>query len=225
MKVGCDSVLLGSWANVSEADAILDVGSGCGLLALMCAQRNHKAHIIGVELSKESVEESLQNFISSPWSDRLAVFYEDFVKFAMNTSRIETFDYIISNPPYFNAGRDSDTDDRMRARHQGSLSPIVILEHGNRLLKPGGTIGMVLPKDEGARVLTEASSLGFELSRLCRVQGREDLPDKRWLLELSKKGSGLEKASSQISSLILEEALGIPTDAHRELCRDFYLKW
>ena len=50
MKVGTDGVLLGAWANVCEADRILDVGCGCGLIALMAAQRNRAARVVGVEL-------------------------------------------------------------------------------------------------------------------------------------------------------------------------------
>ncbi len=48
MKVGTDGVLLGAWANVCEADRILDVGCGCGLIALMAAQRNRAARVVGV---------------------------------------------------------------------------------------------------------------------------------------------------------------------------------
>lgn len=40
MKIGTDSVILGAWADVIDAKNIMDVGTGCGLLALMCAQRS-----------------------------------------------------------------------------------------------------------------------------------------------------------------------------------------
>jgi tRNA1Val (adenine37-N6)-methyltransferase len=34
MKVGSDGSLLGAWADVSNARTILDIGTGCGLIAL-----------------------------------------------------------------------------------------------------------------------------------------------------------------------------------------------
>ena len=39
MKIGTDSVLLGCLAEVEHAQKILDIGTGTGILALMCAQR------------------------------------------------------------------------------------------------------------------------------------------------------------------------------------------
>ena len=38
MKVGTDAMLLGSWVHPGNALSILDVGTGCGVLALMMAQ-------------------------------------------------------------------------------------------------------------------------------------------------------------------------------------------
>lgn len=45
MKVGTDGVLLGAWCDVREAKSVLDVGTGCGLIALMIAQRNADCNI------------------------------------------------------------------------------------------------------------------------------------------------------------------------------------
>ena len=43
MKVGTDGVLLGAWTNLKNANRILDVGTGTGLIALMLAQRTRDA--------------------------------------------------------------------------------------------------------------------------------------------------------------------------------------
>ena len=40
MQIGTDGVLLGAWTSLANhPDAILDIGAGTGLLALMLAQR------------------------------------------------------------------------------------------------------------------------------------------------------------------------------------------
>ena len=41
MKIGTDAVLLGAWSNLkTNPFAILDIGSGTGVLSLMLAQRS-----------------------------------------------------------------------------------------------------------------------------------------------------------------------------------------
>ena len=39
MKVNTDGVLLGAWTNTSNCQAILDIGTGTGVIALMMAQK------------------------------------------------------------------------------------------------------------------------------------------------------------------------------------------
>ena len=51
MKVGTDGILLGAWADVSDCQRILDMGTGTGLVALMLAQRSHEyCQIEAIEL-------------------------------------------------------------------------------------------------------------------------------------------------------------------------------
>ena len=51
MKVGTDGILLGAWADVTQANQILDLGSGSGLIALMLAQRSCvESRICAVEI-------------------------------------------------------------------------------------------------------------------------------------------------------------------------------
>ena len=61
-KVGTDSVLLGAWADVANAASILDIGTGTGILALMCAQRNTSAWIKAIDIDEASVLEAKENF-------------------------------------------------------------------------------------------------------------------------------------------------------------------
>ena len=57
MKVGTDAVLLGAWADVRAAETILDIGTGCGLIALMAAQRS-KAHITAIDIDEDATLQS-----------------------------------------------------------------------------------------------------------------------------------------------------------------------
>ena len=81
MKVGTDGVLLGAWCDVDMAQHVLDVGTGCGVIALMIAQRNAQAIIDGIDIDDDAVNEARSNFRNSPWSDRMTAITANFNDF------------------------------------------------------------------------------------------------------------------------------------------------
>ena len=62
MKVGTDGVLLGAWADVDRTKAVLDIGTGTGLIALMGAQRNHSALVHAIEIEPEACQTGYNYF-------------------------------------------------------------------------------------------------------------------------------------------------------------------
>ncbi|HKC69728.1 MAG TPA: methyltransferase domain-containing protein, partial [Bacteroidia bacterium] len=59
-KVGTDAVLIGSWAEVSKANSILDIGTGTGIIALMMAQKS-QAKIDAIDIEQGSFEQATEN--------------------------------------------------------------------------------------------------------------------------------------------------------------------
>lgn len=221
MKIGVDAVLIGAWADVRGVKSILDVGTGCGVIALMCAQRNPSAIIEAIDIDPCSIEEAAENFEASPWSERLSARLSDF-----NDLKHESYDLIISNPPYFNAGIDSPDSRRLVARHEDSLSPSRLLSKGAELISESGRIAMVIPAERLETVMSEASKASLFIRRLCRVKGHENAPIKRILVEFSKEKSVAGEGHCSCVNpelLVLEEAPGVPTQDHRLLCQPFYL--
>ncbi|MDE5808104.1 MAG: methyltransferase [Muribaculaceae bacterium] len=220
MKVGVDSIVLGSWVEVESARSILDVGTGCGLLALMCAQRNPEATISAVDIDKKSLEEAKYNFGLSPWASRLSAYLKDY-----NEIKEERFDLIISNPPYFKSGIKPGIHPREQARHQGSLSPKVILRKGVNLITDNGTIGMILPYEQMNEVINESRKLGLSIFRALKIKGRKDLECKRVIMEFKNDKKYNRDAEIRVEELILEQTPNCPTDEFKRLCKDFYLKF
>lgn len=80
MKVGTDSVMLGAWANFNNCHAVLDIGTGCGILALMAAQEC-TAQIIALDIEAEACARAADNFRLSPWSNRLTCIHTGLMEF------------------------------------------------------------------------------------------------------------------------------------------------
>ena len=62
-----DSVLLSDFVKINrKTKNILDIGTGCGIIALLLAQRS-KAQITGVELQKTMAEIAERNVENNKW--------------------------------------------------------------------------------------------------------------------------------------------------------------
>ncbi|MGM9816584.1 MAG: tRNA1(Val) (adenine(37)-N6)-methyltransferase [Lepagella sp.] len=216
IKIGVDAVLIGAWANVSHVEHALDVGTGCGVIALMLAQRNDTALIDAIDIDADAIGQANQNFKESPWSDRLKASLERY-----NDILLKQYDLIISNPPYFDSGITHPDSSRLVARHQSELSPWELLRHGVELLADNGRIALIIPADQMGELVEAAKEIGLNLWRCTRVKGHADAPIKRALLEFGKSPT----ATPEETLLTLETAPGQPTEEYRRLCKDFYLKF
>ena len=119
MKIGTDGVLLGAWADVSNARTAWDVGCGTGLITLMLAQRTDNMDIIGIEIDSDAAEESSANVRASEWSRRVRVVYDDVLKCY---NELPVPDLIVSNPPFFKNALKAHGLARNSARHDDTLS-------------------------------------------------------------------------------------------------------
>ncbi len=244
MKVGVDGVLVGAWADVSGCRRVLDVGCGCGVIALMCAQRAPEAVVTAIDVDADSVDEAAANFRESPWRDRLSALRCSLDEYLSRLSAGEDdgrrFDLVVSNPPFFNSGVETPDSPRLSARHQAELSPLALVACATRLLTPGGRLALIAPSEQCGEIVAEAAARSLRLRRAEYVRGHAAAPVKRVLLEFTPaapstddpptsgptaKDSLTPGLTTDIAVLDLETAPGVPTPAYRALCHDFYLKF
>lgn len=212
-KVGTDGVLLGAWVHHPHPQKILDVGSGSGLIALMLAQRFRDADISGVELHSPSAREATENFASSPFSKRLNLQNQDYLELPE-----EPYDLIVSNPPFFEISGQTKPDQRQDARQQARLDHEAMLSKMSNELKANGRLGLILPFQEGEKIIAIAKAKQLYLNRLCRVRSYEDSKVIRLLMEFSR-----EQHNQKEEELFLYQAPGQRSEAYQELCAAFYL--
>ena len=216
MKVGTDSVLLGAWAQLPSTGNVLDVGTGCGLLALMGAQRC-QAQIAAIEIDSESLQQANQNFRDSPWRERLELIPLSFQDFAL--SRPGTFDLIITNPPYFVNSLKAPHAPRSNARHNDGLPFATLAALSFQLLKEDGLLCLILPVNEAGLFTGIAGDCGLYLTRQLSVVPVASKPPNRLLMEFGKKPEVKVKSES----LTIRNGNGSYTDAYKKMTKAFYL--
>lgn len=218
MKVGIDSVMLGSWASAPNARNILDIGCGTGLLSLMLAQRNTSAIIVGVEIDNNAIVDAEANISSSKWKSRISITRSSFQSFAKQTQ--QKFDLIISNPPFFDGSNLPLNNSRIIARHDISLGMQELIDGSVELLSEDGVLSVIYPSDRIVSFIDYAKQKGLHANRLCKVFPNEKKASHRTMVEFTQNNIIALKEES----LIIRNQDGKYSDEYNRLTSDFYLK-
>ena len=221
MKIGTDGVLLGAWCSLeNEPESILDVGTGTGIIALMLAQRSEAFTIDAVELDENAYEQAVENFEASDWGDRLYCYHATFQEFAAELQEEqETYDLIISNPPFYRDDFKTKNESRNNARFETVLPFRELVASVTKILSKEGVFTVVIPYKEEVNFIKLAKDNNLFVNKVCNVQGNPKSAIKRSLLEFSFQQTELKK-----EHLIIEKERHQYTDEYISLTKDFYLK-
>lgn len=219
-RIGTDSLLLGAWAQQQRSQRILDVGSGCGLLAFMLAQRYPEAQVAGVEVHAASHAEALANRAANPAFAHLHFHHCAFQDFAACGQK---WDLLVSNPPYFDHAYPQQAarqPERHRARHQTDLTLEALFAQARRLLRAAGSLQLILPVAQHQRLVEHLPAQGWQLHRRQAVLPIPGRPAHR---VLSAWRPTQEPQSPQDEKpLPIRDEQGLYSEAYRALTRDFH---
>lgn len=215
MRVGTDAVLLGSFTRVDiNVRKILDVGTGCGIIALMLAQRTD-ALIDAIDVDEQTILEANSNFRSSPWSSRLNVQQVSFQDFAKSTSN--DYDLIVSNPPFFQNSLLPKSEKLKLAKHNQQLGFESFLTATDVLLFKGGKFAIILPVIESESFLRQAGIKGFFMVNNCSVIPVSGKNPNRNIMMFSR-----EEVKPVIGQIILRNSKGKFSEEYKQLTKDFH---
>ncbi|GAC32397.1 tRNA1(Val) (adenine(37)-N6)-methyltransferase [Paraglaciecola polaris] len=230
MKVGTDSIMLGSWVKCSTpvqthaATRMLDIGTGSGLLAIMLAQKSVvDTYITAIDIDKDAINQAKGNIATSPWTNKIHAKHCSLQTFTREAIDQHKFSIIVSNPPYFNSPLTVNSDaaqKRITARQTIDLSHQTLLDCVSQLLETDGKFYCVLPSDNCPAFIAYASTLNLHLCEQLTVFSKPNSAALRGLL-----------AFSFIQTPLKNEALTIYTQDHqysanyKALCKDYYLNF
>ena len=216
MKVNTDGVLLGAWADVENADSILDIGTGTGVIALMLAQRNPSAQIIGVEIDEAASEEASENVNESIFRDTVKIIHTSIQDFTINAN--QAFEVIVSNPPFFTGGTFSANENKAQVRHTIKLPHGDLLHSVNALLTNSGSFCVILPYIEGLRFIELAERSQLYANKITEVRHRKDKSIERLLIKFNK----IKTATTKEDLFIMNEDASSYSDKYIQLTKEFY---
>jgi tRNA1(Val) A37 N6-methylase TrmN6 len=132
-----DSLQLVDFAIVKKNDEVLDLGTGCGVMALVLAKRGLGKRIIGLEVQKELAELARRSVELNGFQEKIEIVEGD-IRRVKSLFPAGSFDYVISNPPYIEtkSGLISPGAEKAMARHEILCDMNDVVEAIKYILKP-----------------------------------------------------------------------------------------
>mgnify|MGYP003585527931 CR=1 FL=1 len=210
-RVGTDGVLLGAMCSVENAETVLEVGSGSGLISLMIAQRNPNAKISAIDLSKEAALLSKGNFQNSKFSERMNAFQGDYKNYVSK----EKFDFIVCNPPYF---EENESVKDVLARQKVELQFEELISKSSQLLTETGVFSVIIPSESSDEFIQISKNSNLHLIKKVNIFGIEGGVLKRNVLEFSLSPQHLVQ-----ENFVIEKSPRKYSDEYLELTKDFHV--
>jgi len=214
MKVNTDGVLLGALVN-TQADTILDIGTGTGVIALMLAQRFPGAQIDAVELDTVASQTAESNFAGSPFADRLCLFPQSFQDYFTANAGVK-YDLIVSNPPFYIQSLPSPGASKAMAKHAGDSFFSELIGGCAKHLQQEGSLWLILPTDTATFVKELAIIQQLYVQHIVFVQSYPHSMPHRQILKL-----GHQQTEITEERLIIYNELKVYSSTYANLLKDF----
>ncbi len=158
-----DSTVLADFAQrAASSGEIWDLGCGSGILALLLMPERPEQRYTGVELRPTAAERARRNLEANGLSGRCRVIAGDL----RDIRAAGAADLVVSNPPFFPAGRGAVSPDPDRAASRTESATLSELcRAAASLLRTGGSFCLVHRTERMAEVFAAMAASGLEPKR------------------------------------------------------------
>jgi len=214
-RFSIDAPILAQGICLEKASKAIDLGTGCGVVALILALRFPGVHIYGIEIQKGLAELAEKNVRLNKMEDRITIIHGD-MKDAPFLVGTEEADMVFSNPPYgrLETGRVSPNGERATARHEIKVSLADVMFSAERLLRPLGRLVLIYPAARMADLITQMRAFRLEPKMLQMIHPKAGLLAERVLIEGVKHG---RPGVRVLSPLVIHNADGSYTEAAKQI--------
>ncbi len=155
-RYSIEPFLLADFMSLLPGQSVLDIGTGCGIIPLLLIQREPTLKVTAIEIQDKACQQAQKNIQQNGMGQKITLIHGDFLKEAENLEP-ESFDHIVSNPPYrkIQTGRINPDAGKALARHELSLNMNSLLDKSVSLLKPGGQIDLAYLPERMSETLRE----------------------------------------------------------------------
>jgi tRNA1(Val) A37 N6-methylase TrmN6 len=143
----------------------IDLGAGCGIVAIVLALEKKVKNMVALELQESLAALAGRNVALNGLQGRVEVRRGD-IRRVKELFAPESFGLVVSNPPYRKAGRGrlSPSAEKTIARHEQLCSLEDLVWAAAYLVSPGGVFSFCHLLERWDEILKALESYGFQLS-------------------------------------------------------------
>lgn len=189
-RFSVDPLLLADFAGVRRGEKVIDLGTGCGVIPLLLA-RIEECAVTGVEFQPTMAQIAARNVALNDLSGRVEIVEEDVISLKARFP-VDSFDLVVSNPPYRRpgTGKVSPRAGRDDARHETSATLADFMAAAKYLVKPSGRICFIYHTCRLAELMAQAAVQKLAPLRLRMVHGTSQMEARMFMIELAKGRAG-----------------------------------
>lgn len=188
-RFAVDALLVADFAGAPRGP-VVDLGTGCGIVALMLAARGVRP-IVAVEVQPALYQLAYRNISLNRRGEQVQLVHADLrrLRGVLTGGSVEL---VVSNPPYMpgSSGFVSPVSERAIARHDLSCSPADLADAARYLLRDGGALKLIYSASRLVELTGALAAASLETRRLRMVHPLPGRPAKRVLIEAVKGRRG-----------------------------------
>lgn len=186
---GMDGVLLSGFAKVLPGEAVLDLGTGTGIIPILLEAKTKGRHFTGLEIQAESADMAARSIAINKQEDKIDIVVGD-IKEASKIFGLASFDVVTSNPPYINNnhGIKNPAAAKAVARHEILCTFEDIVREASKCLKVNGRFYLVHRPQRLVEIIKTLTDYKLEPKRMKFVHPYSDKEPNMVLVECTRGG-------------------------------------
>ena len=186
-----DSVLLANFVNLNnKIKNIIDLGTGNAPIPLILSTKTNEK-IIGIEIQKEIYDLAVESVKLNNLNNQIEILNID-IKNLLSIYEHESFDLVLSNPPYFKKLETSILNEntvKSNARHEILINLEEIISISSKLLKNKGTLALVHRSERISEIIELLKKYRLEPKRIRFVYPKQNTDSNLVLIEARKNSN------------------------------------
>jgi tRNA1Val (adenine37-N6)-methyltransferase len=190
-RFSLEAFLLADFVSVTSSSPILDLGTGCGVVALLLARRFPYARMIGMELQASLASIARQNVVQNDLGAHVSIVQAD-ARDATRLFAAGAFGTVVCNPPYraVGSGRLNPNLEKAMARHELTLTLTQLVQACRHGLADAGLLALVYHPSRLAELYVRLDAAGLRPRRMRLVHATPQAAATMVLVEAEQGSRG-----------------------------------